>query len=100
MAAKKRSWQEKLHDAKGHPTVAEITPAMSQRWGQGRFVIPAPIEVDELMRKVRKGQVTTIDHLRAQLAKKHEVDIACPLTTGIFAWIAAHAADEMETQGK
>ena len=100
MAAKKRSWQEKLHDAKGHPTVSEITPAMSQRWGPGRFVIPAPIEVDELMRKVRKGQVTTIDHLRAQLAKKHEVDIACPLTTGIFAWIAAHAADEMDTQGK
>ncbi|MEC8473353.1 MAG: hypothetical protein VXZ38_01765, partial [Planctomycetota bacterium] len=80
--------------------MAEITPATRPRWRQGRFVAPAPIDVDELMRKVRKGQVATIDHLRAQLAKKHEVDIAGPFTNGIFAWIAAHAADELETQGK
>ena len=53
------------------------------------MVIPAPIEVDEIMRGVRKGKLTTIDQIREKLAEKHRVTIACPLTTGIFAWIAA-----------
>ncbi|MCB9950653.1 MAG: MGMT family protein [Planctomycetaceae bacterium] len=99
MASQKRSWQEKLQDDKGHPTVSEITEKMSQRWGTGTMVIPAPAEVDAIMRKVRKGKLTTIDEIRQQLAAKHGVDIACPMTTGIFAWIAAYAADEAEKEG-
>jgi hypothetical protein len=27
------------------------------------------------------------------------VDFACPLTTGIFSWVAAHAAAEAEAEG-
>jgi hypothetical protein len=34
------------------------------------------------------------------LAKKHRATIACPITTGILAWIAAHAADEAERGGR
>lgn len=64
------------------------------------MVIPAPIEVDEIMRSVRKGQLITIDDIRKQLAVKHGADFACPITTGIFAWIAAQAADEAELEGK
>jgi hypothetical protein len=26
--------------------------------------------------------------------------VACPITTGIFAWMAAHAADEVEAAGE
>ena len=63
-------------------------------------MIPAPIEVDELMRRVPRGKLTTIDQLRAKLARRHGATIACPITTGIFAWIAAHAADEAERDGK
>ena len=100
MARKKKSWQEKLRDAKGHPTVFQITGKMQTRWGTGTMVIPAPIEVDEIMKKVRKGRLTTIDAIRSQLAAKHGADVACPITTGIFAWIAAHAADESEQEGK
>jgi hypothetical protein len=33
------------------------------------------------------------------LARKHGVNIACPITTGIFSWIAAHAADESAREG-
>ena len=74
--------------------------AMSYRWGTGTMVIPAPIEVDEVMRSVRKGQLITIDDIRRKLAAKHGADFACPITTGIFAWIAAHAANEAEEEGK
>jgi hypothetical protein len=100
MKARRRTWQEKLADSKGFPKVAKIEGAMSKRWGTGTFVIPAPLEVDGLMKRVRKGRLTTIDQLRSSLARKHNATIACPITTGIFAWIAAHAADERQRAGK
>jgi alkylated DNA nucleotide flippase Atl1 len=65
----------------------------------GRFVIPAPREVDALMKQIPRGRVATINELRAALAAKHKVNFACPLTTGIFSWIAAHAAAEAEAAG-
>jgi hypothetical protein len=98
-AKQKKSWREKLADSKDLPKVAEIDCTKSKRWGEGTFVIPAPVEVDAAMKKVRRGKLTTIDAIRAALAKKHGTTIACPLTTGIFAWIAAHAANEAETAG-
>jgi hypothetical protein len=38
--------------------------------------------------------------IRAILAKRHGATIGCPLTTGIFAWIASHAAEELAAQGR
>jgi hypothetical protein len=99
MSKTKKSWREKLRDDKGLPQVAPIDETKSKRWGEGTFVIPAPREVDALMRRVPKGKLTTIDELRKALARKHGATMACPLTTGIFAWIAAHAAVESEAGG-
>jgi hypothetical protein len=48
---------------------------------------------------VPKGKLITINEIRICLAKKHRVTIGCPITTGIFAWIAAHAAEEAEENG-
>jgi hypothetical protein len=96
----KKSWREKLADDKGLPKVCEVTGKLSKRWGEGRFVIPAPREVDALMKQVPRSRVVTINELRDALAKKHRTDFACPLTTGIFSWIAAHAAVEDEAAGK
>ena len=100
MSKHKKSWREKLADDKGFPQVAEIDSKKSKRWGTGTFVIPAPIEVDAAMKKVRRGKLTTIDAIRKALARKHGTTIACPITTGIFAWIAAHAADEDQNDGR
>jgi|SRR5271170_4081547 len=96
MAAKRKTWREKLADDKGFPKVCVIDAAKSKRWGTGTFGIPAPKEVDELMRRMPKGKLTTIDQLRQTLATRHGATIACPITTGIFAWIAAHAAAEAQ----
>jgi 6-O-methylguanine DNA methyltransferase, DNA binding domain len=95
----KKSWREKLADDKGLPKVAKVTGKMSKRWGRGTMVIPAPVEVDALMKQVPSGRVVTTNELRAALAKNHEADFACPMTTGIFSWIAAHAAAEAEAEG-
>jgi hypothetical protein len=99
MPKKKPTWQEKLNDSKGYPKVEEIRGGMSKIWGTGTLVIPAPIEVDQLMRKVPKGKLTTINEIRQALATKHHVTIGCPMTTGIFAWIAANAAEEQKQRG-
>jgi hypothetical protein len=96
----RKSWREKLADSKGLPKVGKITGKMTKRWGAGTMVIPAPKEVDALMKKVRSGKLVTINELRARLARKHNVSIACPITTGIFAWIAAHAAEEAAAAGQ
>lgn len=92
---KKKSWQEKLADKKDLPKVEAIPDKLISKWGVGTFVIPAPVEVDQLMRGVPKGKVTTINQIRLALAEKHSATIACPITTGIFAWIAANAAEEI-----
>jgi hypothetical protein len=52
------------------------------------------------MRKVPEGKLTTINEIRGVLAKKHKATIGCPITTGIFAWIAAGAAEEQRQKGE
>ena len=94
MKKRRKTWQEKLADNKGLPKVCPIDASKSKRWGKGTVVIPAPMEVNELMRRVPKGKLATMDQIREALARRHGATIACPLTTGIFAWIAAHAAAE------
>jgi len=96
----RKSWQEKLLDSKGLPKVEKLTDKMSKRWGTGTIVIPAPIEVDEIMRKVPRGKLITVSEIRKLLANKHGATIGCPLTTGIFARIAAEAAEEATAEGK
>lgn len=96
---KKPTWQEKLCDSKGYPQVEQIKEGMSRKWGSGTVVIPAPIEVDQLMRRVPKGKLTTINEIHQALATKHNATIDCPMTTGIFAWIAANAAEEQKLIG-
>jgi alkylated DNA nucleotide flippase Atl1 len=95
-----KSWCEKLYEVKDVPKVETIPPKMEKSWGKGTFVIPAPIEVDELMRNVPAGKVTTVNDIRAALANKHGTTIACPITTGIFARIAAGAAEERKLKGE
>ncbi len=67
----KRTWREKLLDAGDKPKVVEVNEKMSNKWGTGTCVIPAPIEVDEEMRSVPEGKLITINIIRARLAKKH-----------------------------
>ena len=99
MPYKKPSWNEKLNNSKGYPKVEKIPERMSKKWGKGTLAIPAPIEVDELMRKVPLGKLITINEIRSALAAKHHATIGCPLTTGIFAWISANPAEEQKQKG-
>ena len=57
----KKSWREKLADDKGLPKVIRIEGKLSKRWGEGTCAIPAPREVDALIRRVPRGKLTTIE---------------------------------------
>lgn len=99
MPYQRKTWREKLADDKGFPKVFRIDQSKRKNWGPGTCVIPAPIEVNALMGRVPKGRLVTIDELRKTLAARHGATIACPLTTSIFAWISAHAAEESKAAG-
>ena len=100
MPKTRKSWREKLADSKDLPRVVEITGKMSTRWGTGSICIPAPIEVDEIMKKVPEGKLIIVNQIREIVARKHGATIVCPLTTGIFIGIAARAAEEAAAEGK
>src|SRR5262245_46581101 len=93
-AKKKLTWSEKLDRDEGFPKVVPIGPSMTSQWGEGTMVIPAPREVDEIMKRIPEGKLITIKEIRSVLARRHGATIGCPMTTGIFAWIAANAAAE------
>jgi hypothetical protein len=96
----KKTWREKLADDKDLPKVVKLEGDAVQRWGGKTLVIPAPREVDALIRKVPRGKLATTNELRVAVARCHQADVGCPVTTGIFAWMAAHAADEAASQGE
>ena len=94
--APKKTWMEKLADAKTK------TPEPRQFYcekSKQRFVIPTVREIEEYMRGVRKGRLTTMEQMSESFRAKYQADVCCPMTTGIFAWIVAHAADERERSG-
>jgi len=96
----RKTWQEKLLDSKDLPKVVTIEGNMSRKWGSGTVCIPAPIEVDGIMREVPAGQLITVNQIREILARRHGATIGCPITTGIFSVISARAADEAASKGE
>lgn len=98
--AKKKTWTEKLYDSKDLPKVVELAPNAVEHWHGQTMIVPAPIEVDEIMKSVPEGKLITINEIRQKIAKKHGSDIGCPLTCGIFTWISANAAEEMREKGE
>ena len=89
---KNNKFREKLFKKTDFPKIKTIPKNLNKSWGKGKFVMPSPLEVNTLMKKVPKGKLTTINEIRKKLAKKYKTTTACPIVTGIFSWIAAGAA--------
>jgi alkylated DNA nucleotide flippase Atl1 len=95
----RKSWREKLeglHEAR----VVAIPPRMEKQVGKGTMLIPKPLDVDAIIRKVPRGKVITLTQLREKLARAAGADITCPLMAGMFLRIAAEAAGEDMRAGK
>ncbi|MBL7124713.1 MAG: MGMT family protein [Dehalococcoidales bacterium] len=85
--AKRKTWREKL-EAKQERKIVD-NPRK-----EGTLLIPRPLDVDALMRRVPKGKLITITQIRGRLAGEHGADDTCPLCAGIFLRIAAEVAEE------
>ena len=84
----------------GLPKVVRGPATWEKRFGGRRVLVPTPLLVDSLIRKVKKGKLITVTQIRAQLAKDFKADSTCPLTTGIFIRIAAETSEEDLRNGK
>ncbi|MCP4245912.1 MAG: hypothetical protein GY778_02580 [bacterium] len=95
------TWRQKLEqEHPNHGKIVPVPPRMQKRFGTGTMIIPRPLDVDAVMRKVRKGKLLTQSQLRDELAALSEADSACPMTTGIFIRMVAEAAEEDRRAGK
>lgn len=90
----RKSSREKLETSHGLPKVVDDPR------GRGKMLVPKPLDVDALIRKIRKGKLVTVSQIMKRLAKDFHADIACPMTTGIFIRIAAETAEEDLSKGK
>ena len=65
-----------------------------------KMLIATPRMVDEYIRAVPPGETRSVAQMRTELARAHGADIACPISTSIFARISAEAALEDVEIGK
>jgi alkylated DNA nucleotide flippase Atl1 len=94
----KTSWRAKLHKPM-LPKLVPVPDSMAKRLGSGMMLIPTALEIDAMIRKIPRGQISTLSQIRQKLARWHNVDVTCPLVTGIFFRIVAEAADEDQRAG-
>ena len=88
MARKKKSRTEKLDDAKAKE---DLPKTFYCDKAKQHMLVPSPAQIEQEIRRIRKSRIKTIKQVTDKLAAEHGVDVCCPMTTGIFAWIIAHA---------
>jgi 6-O-methylguanine DNA methyltransferase, DNA binding domain len=94
-----KSWREKMEkDIK--PRLVEVPDKWALKIGKGKMLIPTPLLVEGVIKKIPRGKLSTVNNIREYLAHVYNADITCPLTTGIFLNIVANAAEEDKAKGK
>ncbi len=74
MVKLKETWRQKIVSTtqkQSLPRVSVVEGKMTKMWGEGTVVIPSPVEVDALMKKVPAGKLLTINQIREYMAKKY-----------------------------
>ncbi|HEY0411921.1 MAG TPA: hypothetical protein VGD66_02120 [Allosphingosinicella sp.] len=93
-----KTWKQKLEG--GRPAHVEI---LDKPFGGAlpgaKMLVATPRLVDDYMRNVPAGESRSIARMRTDLAQRHGAEISCPLSTSIFARIAAEAALEEAAAG-
>jgi alkylated DNA nucleotide flippase Atl1 len=104
----KKTWQEKLKDKPSLPKVLKLEkkfPCYNAVHKMGAevgddVVLVNPSEVVDIMKQVPEGQLITLVEICKQIARQHNVQACCSLTTGIFIMTAANAVEEASREGK
>lgn len=79
-------------------TIPQGAPGYREANG-GAMVVSSPAEVDAFVRALEPGEIVTLCDLRAAIARRHDVAVACPVSTAIFLNMCARAAEERRAMG-
>ena len=96
MSSKKKSWAEKLLTGKPHISILE-KPFSGLPIGC-KLLISSPLEIHQYIQtQIPAGSTLSPAQLRENLARLHQADATCPVSTGIFLRVVAeNACDELE----
>lgn len=97
MAGRKKSVREKLDRP---AQIVDMPADWEKRFGKGKLLIPAPADLEDLVKRIPRGRVTTQRALGDELAQRSGARASCPITTGIFLSLIAQAAAEDEAAGR
>lgn len=89
----RKSWREKM-ETEREPKLVPMPARLARKHGKGKLLIPRPLDLDRLVRRIPKGKVATLSLLRARLARDAGAASTCPLCAGIFLRITAEVAEE------
>jgi len=99
--AKRKTALDHLRSGR-EPHIVHIIPPGAPGYREangGAMVVSSPSEVDGLVTKLRPGELITLDELRAAIARRHAVAVACPVSTAIFLNMCARASEERREMG-
>jgi hypothetical protein len=97
----RKTWRQKLEEVHPeHGKIVDVPPKMRNRFLDGKMLIPKPLDIDALIKRIPKGKLATVIQIRDKLAKDAKVNCCCPLTTGIFLRIVAEVAEDDLRKGK
>lgn len=95
----KKNWRAKLEKPAVPQVIKQVPENSPKAFGTGSMVIVTPKLIDDLIKEIPEGKVSTVTHLRKKFANDFETDTTCPLTTGIFLRICAETAEEDRAKG-
>ena len=94
-----KTWKQKLNNSK-NPEVKVLEKDFAGLKANTTMLISTPKEIQEYIQNIPSGERVLPQQIRADLAKKHGADGACPVTTGIFLRIVSEVALEEINEGK
>lgn len=62
--------------------IIDIPVKMEKFFGKGKMLHPSIEEVEELVSKIPKGKIATIETLCQKLSDNYGTDVTCPMRTG------------------
>jgi|688.fasta_scaffold52604_4 hypothetical protein len=95
----KKSAIEKLKNSK-QPEVKILTFNFAGIKSGEKMLVSSPKEIAEYIKKIPSGKTKTMEEMKADLAKKHSANKACPVSTPIFLRVVSEAALEEIDSGK
>lgn len=93
-----KSWQEKLSDTTPHQLKRMPVTRAGVKKG-GLMLLPSVRMIDDFIRALPRRTSIGNAEMRAELARRHGADGACPVYTGYHLRTCAEAAFEARQQG-